>query len=135
MAGIAADNDTRGQFDKLIFIFESDEWREVWESLNLSVESFETLKLDPKTKDIEVWKVCQKAEVMLVTGNRQGKGADSLEAAIRTLNKADSLPVFTLADSTRVMKSPSYAKRVAESFLDYLEDWNALRGTGRIYLP
>lgn len=135
MAGIAADNDTQGQFDRLIFIFESDEWQEVWESLNLSVESFETLKLAHKAKDIDVWKACQKAEVMLVTGNRKGKGADSLEVAIRALNEANSFPVFTLAAPTQVMKSWPYARRVAESFLDYLEDWNGLRGTGRIWLP
>jgi len=61
--------------------------------------------------------------------------SDSLEAALRTLNTPDSLPIFTLADAKRVLRDREYAERVADQFLEYLYDIPRLLGAGRMYLP
>jgi hypothetical protein len=70
-----------------------------------------------------------------VTANRNADGPDSLEATLRTQNTATSLPVFTIADAKRVLRSREYAERVALRLLDYLLDIDRVRGAGRLYLP
>jgi hypothetical protein len=58
-----------------------------------------------------------------------------LEAAIRQLNQLASLPVVTLTDADRILRSKSYANRAAERLLDYLIDIENYRGTGRLWVP
>lgn len=43
--------------------------------------------------------------------------------------------MFTVADPRRLMLSREYADRVAERLLGYLLDVDAVRGTGRLFLP
>jgi hypothetical protein len=129
------DNDVLGQFQELIQLFQSPSWRGIWERLHLSVLTFESLGLDRTAPDVVVWQACQGRQVILVTGNRKGEGADSLEATIRRLNEAGSLPVFTLTDPKRLMRSKAYADRVAERLLEYLMDIDEYRGAGRLWLP
>jgi hypothetical protein len=47
----------------------------------------------------------------------------------------DSLPVLTLADPDRIHREREYAELVVERLFEVLIDVNALRGTGRLYLP
>ncbi|MCI0638326.1 MAG: hypothetical protein L0Y72_25545 [Gemmataceae bacterium] len=63
------------------------------------------------------------------------KDADSLEATIQTRNTPTSLPVFTIANVPHLQASKDYAERVIEKLLDSLLRIEALRGTGRLYLP
>jgi hypothetical protein len=58
-----------------------------------------------------------------------------LELVIRTENKADSLPVVTLANSERILNDRPYAEKTAEKLLDYLTRIGDFRGAGRIYVP
>ncbi len=58
-----------------------------------------------------------------------------MEATIRNENQPDSLPVFTIADTNRVLQDRLYAEAVAERLLDYLMRIDEVRGTGRIYVP
>jgi hypothetical protein len=129
------DNDISGQFEELIRILLSPTWRELWLSLKLPVETFETLGLTRDSPDVEVWKVCQSRQVILVTANRNQEGPDSLESAIRERNEAGSLPVFTIAAPRAVLASKAYAERVAVRLLDYLLDIDKYRGAGRLWLP
>jgi hypothetical protein len=43
--------------------------------------------------------------------------------------------VLTLANSERVLIDRDYAETVVIKLLDYLADIEAVRGTGRLYLP
>ena len=70
-----------------------------------------------------------------MTNNRNEDDAESLQATIRARNRPESLPVLTIADTERLRSSRDYAERVAESLLDTLLRIDALRGTGRLYLP
>jgi hypothetical protein len=57
-----------------------------------------------------------------------------LEATIRRLNQADSLPVITISKSQEVVHR-SYAERAAVRLLEYLSEIDRFRGTGRLYIP
>lgn len=135
MKAILSDVNIEGHVHVLVTILESAAWQGVWALLNLQVCTFRDLGLAPETPDVVVWQVCQQQEIILITANRNDDGPDSLEAAIRTMNVLQSLPVFTLADADQVLHSRPYAERVVERLLEYLLEIDHVRGTGRLYLP
>jgi hypothetical protein len=75
----------------------------VWEFLRLAQVSFADLGLPPSASDREVWEVCQREHVVLVTANRNDAGPESPEATIQQQNTPQSLPVVTLANAQRVL--------------------------------
>jgi hypothetical protein len=85
--------------------------------------------------DALIWRTCQREELVLITGNRNHEGPDSLEATIRNENQEDSLPVITISDTGRMLQDRLYAEKVAERLLDYLMRIDEVRGTGRLYVP
>jgi hypothetical protein len=101
----------------------------------LEVQTFEQIGLSRTASDLEIWQECQRREIILVTGNRTGRGTDSLEMAIRNCNAPISLPVFTLANAQRINNDGQYAQRAAVKLLQYLMEIDNVRGTGRLYLP
>ncbi len=135
MPAIMADNDCKGQFAVIQALLESDAWRDLWSALKIPVVTFEDVGLPASAPDAAVWQACQERQIVLVTGNRNAEGADSLEATIRTHNEASSLPVITVADPKRLMKSRAYAEKVVERLMDILLDLDNRRGTGRLFVP
>ncbi len=116
-------------------IWLSATWRELWLGLGISIESFETLGFRPDSPDSLIWRTCQEQAILLITGNRNAEGPDSLGMVIQGENQPDSLPVITLADAQRVLRERPYAQRTAAQILDYLMRIDEVRGTGRIYVP
>ncbi len=135
MRGILADNDVQGQLVILLRIWQNQFWRQLWEDFHLSVYTFEDLGLDRHTNDLAIWQKCQAREVVLITGNRNDDGPDSLEATIRNHNTDFSLPVFTFADAKRLQHDRDYANKAAVQLLQYLLEIDAVRGTGRLFVP
>jgi hypothetical protein len=133
--GILADNDVEGQLNRLLFLLRGEEWGEVWASLELTVESFDSLGLMRNTPDAVLWHVCQQRELILITANRLQRTADSLEATIQQHNVAQSLPVVTLANADRILEDRAYAESAVVKLLEYLLDIENYRGTGRLYIP
>jgi hypothetical protein len=133
--GILADANCEGHLALLLRLFQQHWRREVWEFLRLVQISFADLGLPPDTSDRDVWEVCQRAQVVLVTANRNEAGPESLEATIQHQNTRQSLPVFTLANDQRVLRDRQYAETVADRLIEVLFDIDSYRGTGRIYLP
>jgi hypothetical protein len=74
-------------------------------------------------------------DIVLITGNRNAQGADSLEMTIRHHVESHHLPVFTISDPGRLMRDRYYAEEVAASLIEHLERLENLRGAGRLYLP
>jgi hypothetical protein len=132
---ILSDNNVQGHVAVLYTVFHSEEWHEFWDTLNLPHLTLAGLELDPRTSDADIWQLCQREQYILITGNRNDDGPDSLEATLRTQNRPDCLPVFTIADMRQLLNSRDYAIRVALKLLDYLLDIDKVRGTGRLYLP
>jgi hypothetical protein len=130
-----ADNDSGGQFEALLDVLNSDEWCELWQGLGLAVVTFESLGLARDAPDALVWDACQRNEIILVTGNRNDDGPESLEATLRARNQERSLPVFTLAHPDRVRPGGSETALVAMKFLEHLLEIDRYRGAGRIWLP
>jgi hypothetical protein len=135
MTGILADNDVTGQLVQLVHIWQSPYWQEIWSSFGLVVYTFHELGLTDAAADSMVWARCQERQVLLITGNRNDDGPDSLEATIRTANTPQSLPVITLANPKRVGVDRIYRRQVAEKLLEFLWDMEKHRGIGRLYVP
>jgi hypothetical protein len=135
MRGILADINVGKQRRAILAIWSSESWRDLWQGLSLVVESFRGLDLPLDASDAVIWRTCQKEQLVLITGNRNKDGQDSLEAVIRDENQPDSLPVITIADTERVLQDWAYAEQVAERVLDYLMRIDEVRGTGRLYVP
>ena len=135
MRGILADINVVGQRDALLSIWTSDTWRDFWDGLGLSVETFRTLGLSDTASDALIWRTCQREGLVLITGNRNDDGPDSLEATIRNENQPESLPVITIGDADRVLRDRLYAENVTERLLDYLMRIDEVRGVGRLYVP
>jgi len=129
------DNDIEGHFEIVLGHLLSETWRELWSSLDIKIHSFETLGLERNLSDRTIWQTCQERQIILVTGNRNDDGPDSLEATMRDANTATSLPVFTFANLDRVLDNPAYADQVAEQLIDRLMNLENIRGAGRIWLP
>jgi hypothetical protein len=135
MKGILTDINVQGQVRILMAILLGESWRDFWALVNLPLRTFRDLGLSPDASDAAVWQLCRQEQLVLITGNRNAEGPDSLEATLRARNTPDTLPVFTIADPQRVLHSREYAERVAVRWLEYLLDIDRVRGTGRLYLP
>jgi hypothetical protein len=132
---ILSDANIRGHVMALVAILESEDWRDLWRPLNLPLLAFRDLGLEQDVSDAVLWDVCQREQVVLITANRNANAPDSLEATLRARNTAESLPVLTLADPQRVLRSRAYAERATARMLDYLMNIDRVRGAGRLYLP
>lgn len=132
---IMADHDVEGHLRVLIRIWSSPDWADLWAEVNCEFESFDRLGLESNTPDCVVWRICQERRIVLLTGNRNALGDDSLEETIRRESTADSLPVLTISRPTRLLKDAKYAERVAARIHDYLRVLDRLSGSGRMYLP
>jgi hypothetical protein len=133
--GIITDVNIEGHWAVLLRLLQQEEWAEFWVHLGLRVVTFADLGLPANAPDVLVWRRCQDEELVLLTGNRNNEGPESLEAAIRTLGTPTSLPVFTIGTANRVLQERAYAERVIERLVDYLLDIDKYRGAGRLYLP
>jgi hypothetical protein len=135
MRGILADINVGKQRRAILAIWASDSWRDFWNGLGLAVVGFPALGLSHDSSDALIWRTCQNEGLVLITGNRNKRGPDSLEAVIDRENQPDSLPVITIADPNRVLQDRLYAERVAERLLEYLMRIDEVRGAGRLYVP
>ena len=134
MKAILADNNIRGHMAVLLRFLRGPDLAEFWDSLHLPFTTFHELGLTEEASDAVLWQVCQREHIVLVTANRNAADPDSLEATIRGQNAPDCLPVFTIANSNRVLQDRDYAERVAVKLLDYLLSIENFKGTGRLYL-
>jgi hypothetical protein len=133
--GILADINIQGHVDLLVVLMQAEPWNLFWDHLRLRYVHFADIGLAPDSLDSLVWETCQKEELVLITDNRNEEDADSLEAMIQTRNTPTSLPIFTIANVPHLRGSRDYADRIIEKLLDSLLRIDALRGSGRLYLP
>lgn len=101
----------------------------------MSCVSFADVELEPSDTDAVVWQRCQERQLLLITGNRNDDGPDSLQNTIRTRCSPECLLVFTIGEADRVLVDGDYAAQVIWSLYEYLFDIDGLLGTGRLYIP
>jgi hypothetical protein len=133
--GLLADVNIQGLVDSLVVVMQAEPWKLFWDHLQLQNFHFAEVGLAPDALDSLVWQTCQNEELILITDNRNKKDPDSLEATIRRRNTPTSLPVFTIANVPHLRTSRDYADRVIDKLFDALLRIEALRGTGRLFLP
>jgi hypothetical protein len=102
--------------------------------LDLPVQTFQDVGLPIDSSDREVWRFAQKKQLVLLTGNRNNDGADSLEQTIRDENTRTSLPVITISVIGR-MEEQRYREQCAERLVDIILNIENYLGVGRIYIP
>ena len=78
--------------------------------------------------------IAQKKQLILLTGNRNKDGSDSLEQTIRDENAPDSLPVVTIGITDR-LEERVYREQCAERLVEIVLNIESYLGVGRIYIP
>ena len=135
MNGLLVDIGFRGHRTVLDGLFHQPQRIELWEYLACTMPTFEEVGLAPETSDLLVWQLCQNHEFVLLTGNRNGRGRESLQQTICIHNQPNSLPVLTFSDPQRFLWDNDYGHRVADKVLEYLFDIDKNLGTGRLWVP
>lgn len=72
--------------------------------------------------------------MIILTANRNMKGNDSLEQAIRKDNTMTSLPVVTIGNKER-LDEQNYREQCASRLVEILFDIDNYMGVGRVYIP
>lgn len=131
MITILADHNLEGQANLL--------WRtlatEGWLALELlQLATFSDVGLPFTCTDREVWLFVQRQEMILLTGNRNLDGEDSLEQTIRNENSVAALPVVTISDVERMVER-TYREACATSLAEIVLYLDNYRGVGRIFIP
>jgi hypothetical protein len=135
MPAILFDYDIQGHFRVLSSIWTSPALLELWEMLDCRANTFRSLQIERDTPDLELWNLCQARQFVLLTGNRNSKGEESLEAVIQRLSQPESLPVLTIADADRVIADRQYAEDVAVQIMEVIFNLENFRGTRRLFVP
>jgi hypothetical protein len=133
MQKILADHNCEGQAEA---IFNALRYHGFSSLISIELVLFHDVGLTKTAKDVDVWRLCQEAGYLLLTGNRTADdGAQSLEVNINRFLTADSLPVVTIGNLRRVMVDPEYCWRCAEDLVEFVLDLNNVRGVPRVYIP
>lgn len=132
MIGLLADHDVEGAVQLIWARFSDDEWHEFQVS---SLALLSDVGLALNASDREIWLLCQSEGRLLLTGNRNMRGPESLEAVIRTLGDIVSLPVLTIADPKRVETDGTYCELCAYRVADIALELSRYRGTARLFIP
>lgn len=102
--------------------------------LDIPMLTLEEAGLPIDSNDREVWRFVQENQLILLTGNRNNDGEDSLEQTILEENQATSLPVVTIGMLDR-LKERAYREQCAEKLVEIVLNIENYLGAGRIYIP
>lgn len=109
--------------------------REGWLTvLPIRLMTFTEVGLRPESSDRLVWRTAQERGMVLLTGNRNMKGNDSLEQTIREEGTPASLPVITVGSVER-LEERAYRERCAMRLVEIAFDLDTFLGAGRLYIP
>ena len=102
--------------------------------LDIPMLTFGDVGLPVDSNDRDVWRFAQEKKLILLTGNRNKDGSDSLEQTIRDENTSDSLPVITVGITDR-LDERVYREQCAEKLVEIVLNIENYLGIGRIYIP
>lgn len=128
---ILADHNLEGQAILLWGTLSREGWVEL---LDLRLLTFTEVGLPIDSDDRTVWRFAQERQILLLTGNRSMKGEDSLEETIRQENRADAVPVITVADVDR-LDERNYRDKCARRLVEIMLDLDIYCGSGRLFIP
>jgi hypothetical protein len=131
MITILIDHDIEGQAMLLWDSLSLEGWPDV---LPLRFIRFTQVDLPINSPDRVVWRFAQENNMVLLTGNRRMREADSLERTLREENNSHALPVITIGRVQRMIERP-YRVRCLVRLLEILLELENYRGTARIFIP
>lgn len=102
--------------------------------LDIPMLTFDDVGLPIDSNDRDVWRLAQEKQLILLTGNRNKDGEDSLEQTIRNENVSNSLPVITIGLVERLEESV-YREQCVERLVEIILNIETYLGVGRIYIP
>lgn len=102
--------------------------------LDIPMLTFDDVGLPIDSNDRDVWRFAQDKQLILLTGNRNKDGADSLEQTIRNENTRNSLPVITIGIVDR-LEERAYREQCAERLVEIILNIENYLGAGRIFIP
>ena len=91
----------------------------LWRELECVLCTFEDFDLSEDATDATIWHTCQEHDILMITGNRNAEGPESLEMTIRHRNIPNFPPVLTLADPDRIQRDRLYAEAVVERLFGF----------------
>lgn len=100
----------------------------------LQLVTFPEVGLSFESSDRVVWRFAQSQRLLLLTDNRNMKGADSLEQTIREENTPSALPVLTMGSVGR-LDEREYRERCAHRLAEIVLDLEYYLGSGRLFIP
>lgn len=131
MITILVDHDIEGRAALLWQTFVAAGWQVL---TGFQLVTLREVGLPEDSPDRVVWQWAQAQRMLLMTGNRNMDGPDSLEQTIRDQSHPDALPVLTIASVDRLVEA-AYRDRCAERLAElglYLESY---LGAGRLFIP
>ena len=131
MTAVLVDHNLEGQAQLILGFLAAEGWLEL---MPLQLWTLAEVGLPFNSSDRVIWRFCQERSMLLLTGNRAGKGADSLEMTLRVENTSSSLPVITIASTDRLGER-EYRKRCAERLIEVVFDLDQYKGVGRLFIP
>ncbi len=131
MTFILADHNIVGYVALFAGTFHSEGWSELFP---VRFVTFKEAGLPCNSSDRTVWKFAQSNQMMLLTDNRNGKRADSLEETLRQENTPASLPVLTIGNINR-MTEREYRERCATRLAEIIDNLENYMGASRVYIP
>jgi hypothetical protein len=118
------DHNLSGHVDLLSGALFATGWLEL---VSIRLVPFEEFGLPGNVDDRTLWRFVQANQMLLLTENRNMKGADSLEQTIREEGTPQSLPVITIGNRNRLVQ-PDYRHRCAERLVETVIDLENFRG-------
>jgi hypothetical protein len=67
MPAIMTDHDVEGQVQALLRLLTTAEWFDIWQELAVRLESFAHLGIPVDSFDMELWRLCQAEQILLIT--------------------------------------------------------------------
>jgi predicted nuclease of predicted toxin-antitoxin system len=131
MITVLIDHDIEGQAMLLWAQISSEGWPDLF---SLRFVRFIDVGLPYASSDREVWRFAQSNKMILLTGNRNMKDADSLEQTLRDENEPVSLPVITVGNVDRLLQK-DYRDKCESKMLEIILYIDNYRGAGRIFIP
>ena len=102
--------------------------------LDIPMLTFTDVGLSIDSSDRDVWRFAQERQLILLTGNRNNEGEDSLERTIREETTPASLPVVTVSVVDR-LEERIYREQCAERLAEIIFDIENYLGVGRVFIP
>lgn len=131
MITVLVDHNLEGQATLLWGTLAADGWLDL---VTITMARLSDHGLSTESSDRTIWRFAQAHGMLLLTGNRNMKGDDSLEQTLREERLPTSLPVLTIGNVSR-LEERGYREQCAERLVEIVIELENHLGIGRLFIP